>query len=126
MTHPNKRGVDMEEFALEGLKELYRQEKGKLDELKSKEIEKTLCDIGLELLKDIQRADENHLYTQVAEEKNREFFDRRKKVRASASEKYTLQKNFVSKIETRLAEQYGLIPEVDPQEEIKFRKKESV
>jgi len=115
----------MEDFALEGLKELYRQEKKKLEELESKEIEKVLCDVGIELLKDIEQPADNPVLTQVAEEKHREFFEKRKKARSTVSEKYLLQKALVSKIESRLDKQYGLIPEMDPQGNILFKKKES-
>jgi len=92
----------MEDFALEGLKELYKQEKKKLEELESREIEKALCDAGIELLKDVERPADNPLLTLAAEEKHREFFERKKKARSSASEKYSLQKTLVSKIEKRL------------------------
>lgn len=115
----------MEDFALEGLKELYRQEKKKLEELESKEIEKALCDAGVELLKDIELPADNPALTQVEEEKHREFFERRKKARLSVSEKYTLQKIFVSKIENKLNKQYGLIPEMDPQGNMLFKHKET-
>ena len=69
----------MEDFALEGLKELYKQEKKKLEELESKEIEKALCDTGVELLKDIELPADNPALTQAAEEKHREFFERKKR-----------------------------------------------
>ena len=115
----------MEEFALESIKELYMQERKNFEELMAKEMEKTLCDMGLELLKNIERPADNPTFTQVAEEKCREFFARRKKARSSASEKYALQKTFVSKIEEKLLEQYGLIPEVNPQGEIQFRRKDN-
>ena len=92
----------MEDFALAGLKELYEQEKKKLEELESKEIEKALCDAGIELLKDIELPADNPALTLAAEEKHREFFARKKKARSSASEKYSLQKTLVSKIENGL------------------------
>lgn len=115
----------MEDFALEGLKELYRQEREELDELIAKEMEKVLCDLGLELLKEIDRPADNSTFTQVVEGKHREFFERRKKARSSASEKYSLQKTLVSKIENRLNKQYGLIPELDPQGNMLFNHKET-
>ena len=115
----------MENFALEGLKELYRQEKKKLEELELKEIEKALCDAGVELLKDIDLPNDDPALTQAAEEKHREFFEKRKKARSSASEKYSFQKTLVSKIEHRLNKQYGLIPEMDSQGNMRFKHKES-
>jgi len=114
----------MEDFVLEGLKELYRQERKKLEELAAKETEKALCDMGLELLKDIEHPADNPALAKAAEEKYREYFERRKKARLIASDKYALQKIFFSKIEKKLAEQYGLIPEIDPQGDILFKKKE--
>ena len=114
----------MEDFALEGLKELYRQEEKKLEELESKEIEKALYDAGVELLKDIELPADNPALTRVAEEKHREFFEKRKKAHSTASEKYSLQKTLVSKIESRLDTQYGLVSEVTSQGEILFRKKD--
>jgi hypothetical protein len=116
----------MEDFALEGLRELYRQEKKKLEELESKEIEKALCDAGIELLKDIKLSDDNPALTRVAEEKHREFSEKRKKARSIVSEKYLLQKSLVSKIESRLDTQYGLVSEVTSQGEILFRKKDTI
>ena len=115
----------MEDFALEGLKELYRQEKKKLEELESKEIEKALCDAGVELLKDIELPADNPALTRVAEEKHREFFEKRKKAHSTASEKYSLQKTLVSKIENRLNKQYGLVLEMDPQGNMLFKHKET-
>ena len=114
----------MEEYVLESLKELYRQERKNLEESIAKEMEKTLCDLGLELLKDMECPADNPTFIRVAEEKSREYFERRKKARSSTSEKYALQKTFVSKIENRLDEQYGLIPEVNPQGEVEFRRKD--
>lgn len=113
----------MENFALEGLKELYRQENKRLEELESKEIEKALCDAAVELLKEMELPADNAAFAQVAEEKHREFFDKRKKARSSTSEKYFFQKTLVSKIENRLYTQYGLIPEKDSQGHILFKHK---
>ena len=58
------------------------------------------------LLKDIELPSDNPALTLAAEEKHREFFARKKKARSSASEKYSLQKTLVSKIENRLNKQY--------------------
>lgn len=115
----------MENFSLEGLKELYRQEKKKLEELEFKEIEKAVCDEAVELLKDIDLPADNPTLKQVSEEKHREFFDKRKKARSSSSEKYSFQKTLVSKIEDRLNKQYGLIPEKDSQGNMLFKHKET-
>ena len=114
----------MEDFTLEGLKELYRQERKKLEELAAREMEKTVCDMGLELLKDVECPADNPAFAQVAEEKYREFYEKRKKARLGGSEKYALQKDFVSKIESRLSVEYGLVPEANPQGEILFRRKD--
>lgn len=111
----------MGDFELEALKELYRQERKKLEELGYKEIEKELCEIALELLKSIERDKINPGLTQVVEEKYREFFERRKKAKLTGLEKYNVQKSFLSMIEKRLDDCCKLIPGTDPQGDIIFK-----
>ena len=66
---------------------------------------------------------------QIVEEKLDEFFRRDEdimNVDFKGSLEYDLQKEFVSKIEMRLKEGYGLVPERDAQGVIVFRKKKGI
>jgi hypothetical protein len=122
----------MENIKLIALKELYKTELKKLELMKEYIAEKEAVrySLAVEILREVKKDKEAEAIdfdviemSQLAEDKRDDFFRRDEdmmNVDFAGSLEYNLQKAFVIKIETRLKQEYSVMPVKDVQGNVMF------